>query len=128
MIYLDASTVLAELFAENVRPPKELWDERLVSSRLLAYEVWNRTNLRPPDGPAKAAAAELLERVQLIAMTDAALSRASAPFPVAVRTLDRLHLATVDFLIRQGRNVRVASYDKRMLAAAEALEIPIYGL
>jgi len=39
MIYLDTSVVLAELLAEDERPPDSLWDDTLVSSRLLEYEV-----------------------------------------------------------------------------------------
>lgn len=40
MIYLDTSVALAHLLAEDRRPPEALWDETLVSSRLLEYELW----------------------------------------------------------------------------------------
>lgn len=46
MIYLDTSVVLAQLLAEDQRPPEDLWLQPLVSSRLLEYEVWNRLNSR----------------------------------------------------------------------------------
>jgi len=42
MIYVDSSVLLADLLVEPRPPPQELWDEDLASSRLLAYEVWNR--------------------------------------------------------------------------------------
>jgi hypothetical protein len=42
MIYLDSSVALAYLLAEDRFPPDELWNEQLVSSRLLECEVWNR--------------------------------------------------------------------------------------
>jgi hypothetical protein len=45
------------------------------------------------------------------------------PFPVAVRTLDALHLATMDFIRESGEPVQLASYDNRLIAAAEALGI-----
>jgi uncharacterized protein len=61
-------------------------------------------------------------------MTAAVLARALEPFPIRVRTLDGLHLATVDFLRTQGEPVELASYDKRLVAAARALEIPIAAL
>jgi hypothetical protein len=35
---------LAHLLAEDRFPPDELWEEQLVSSRLLECEVWNRIN------------------------------------------------------------------------------------
>jgi len=56
-------------------------------------------------------------------MSDAALARAQEPFPVAVRTLDALHLATMEFLRNQGAAVTLASYDSRLLTVAQALGI-----
>jgi hypothetical protein len=53
-------------------------------------------------------------------MSDAALARALEPFPVAVRTLDALHLATMEFLRNQGESVTLASYDNRLLTVAHA--------
>ena len=44
MIYLDSSVALAYLLAEDRFPPDILWDQPLVSSRLLECEVWNRIN------------------------------------------------------------------------------------
>ncbi len=46
MIYLDSSVALAQLFAEDRRPPSTLWAQPLVASRLLEYEVWTRLNAR----------------------------------------------------------------------------------
>jgi hypothetical protein len=56
-------------------------------------------------------------------MSEAALARAVEPFPVAVRTLDALHLATMDFIRESGEPVQLASYDNRLIAAAGALGI-----
>jgi hypothetical protein len=44
VIYLDSSVALAHLLAEDRFPPDALWDQPLVSSRLLECEVWNRIN------------------------------------------------------------------------------------
>ena len=46
MIYLDSSVALAYLLAEDRFPPDILWDQPLVSSRLLECEVWNRINAK----------------------------------------------------------------------------------
>jgi hypothetical protein len=46
------------------------------------------------------------------------------PFPISVRTLDALHLATAEFLRAQGEPMELASYDNRLLAGARALGIP----
>jgi hypothetical protein len=56
------------------------------------------------------------------------LARALQPFPVAVRTPDGLHLATLEFLRASGENIELASYDRRLIAAAQALGITIYAL
>lgn len=46
MVYLDTSAALAHLLAEDRVPPDSLWDQPLVSSRLLEYELWNRLHAR----------------------------------------------------------------------------------
>jgi predicted nucleic acid-binding protein len=128
VIYVDSSVLLADLFAEPRSPPERLWDDDLASSQLLAYEVWNRVRvygLVPSHG---ARARGLLARVSLTAMSEAALARALEPFPVAVRTLDALHLATMDFIRESGEQVQLASYDNRLIAAAEALGITTAAL
>jgi len=50
------------------------------------------------------------------------------PFPVAVRTLDALHLATIEFLRARGHAVELASYHERLLAAARGLGIELAAL
>jgi predicted nucleic acid-binding protein len=121
VIYVDSSVLLADLFAEPRSPPDTLWDED--SSRLLTYEVWNRINAYGLMISHSNRARGLLARVNLTEMSDAALARALEPFPVAVRTLDALHLATIEFLRNQGESVTLASYDNRLLTAAQALGI-----
>ena len=123
MIYIDSSVLLADLLAEPRSPPETLWDEDLASSRLLAYEVWNRINAHGLMISHGGRARGLLARVNLTNMSELVLARALEPFPVAVRTLDALHLATMEFLRRHGASVELASYDGRLLAAAGALGI-----
>jgi len=43
-----------------------------------------------------------------------------------VRTLDALHLASIEFLRSRRQAVELLSYDERLLAAARALRIPLY--
>ncbi len=56
------------------------------------------------------------------------LARAVQPFPAPIRTLDALHLASLEFLREEGVAVRLASYDQRQSAIAERLGIPIQDL
>ncbi len=128
MIYLDTSVALAHLLAEDRCPPASLWDESLVSSRLLEYEVWTRIHARRLGRTHAEAVRALLNRVALVELAPPVLLRALEPFPTPVRTLDALHLASLDFLRSHGQPVRLASYDDRMLAAARALDVPIEPL
>ncbi|MGD9614157.1 MAG: PIN domain-containing protein [Alphaproteobacteria bacterium] len=122
MIYIDSSVVFAQLFAEDRQPSARLWNQVLVSSRLLEYEVWNRTLARS-QGPDRGEIVALLDKVDMTEMSVPALRRALEPFPMPVRTLDALHLATAVFLNTESDPVRLASYDARMLSAARALGI-----
>lgn len=128
MIYLDTSVLLAELLDEERRPPARLWSEPLVSSSLLEYEIWNRVHARGLGPSLGRSAKHFIARVSLIDLTRAVLARALEPFPVAVRTLDGLHLATVDFLRSRNPTLEIASYDERLLLAASALGVPRYPL
>jgi predicted nucleic acid-binding protein len=127
LVYLDTSVALAHLLGEDVAPPERLWDEHLVSSRLLAYELWIRLDamgLRESHG---AVARELLSRVSTLELAGPIVEGAMEGFSSPVRTLDALHLASMLFLVRQGQRVRLASYDRRLNEVAQGLGIPPYA-
>ena len=128
MIYLDTSVALAQLLAEDCLPPSSLWAEPLVASRLLEYEIWTRLNARRLDRSHGEEARALIQRVALIELAPPVLERAVEPFPVPVRTLDALHLASISFLLGRGQTIELASYDERLVAAARALAVPIATL
>lgn len=123
MIYLDTSVALAQLLAEDRRPPLALWDEVLVSSRLLEYELWTRVNSRGLTVSHGDSVRTLLGRLAFLELTPLVLSRALDPFPAPVRTLDALHLSSMEFLRSRGQRVELATYDERMQNAALALGI-----
>ncbi len=123
MIYVDTSVALAQLLAEDRTPPETLWSEPLVSSRLLQFELWNRIHARGLGRSHGEDVRQLLGRLALLELTSTVLARALDPFPVPVRTLDALHLASAEFLRQQGQEIRIASYDARMIEAARRLGI-----
>jgi len=125
MIYLDTSVALAHLLAEDRHPPDHLWTEVLVSSRLIEYELWNRLHVRGLAASHGSAARALLGHLAMIELSPTVLTRALEPFPVPVRTLDALHLASADFLRGQRQAVEIASYDDRMSAAARKMGFAI---
>jgi predicted nucleic acid-binding protein len=123
VIYLDSSVALARLLSEERQPPRNFWEQRIVSSRLLEYEIWNRLNARRLQNSHGEAARGLLERIALVELTPVVLARALEPSPVQVRTLDGLHLASIEYLRTQGQAIALASYNERLLNASRALGI-----
>ena len=127
MIYLDSSLALAYLLAEDRFPSELLWDQPLVSSRLLECEVWNRVNAYQLQNSHGDAVRNLIGRVAMIEMVGPVLERALQPFPVLVRTLDAIHLSALEFVRAQKQNVQLASYDERLLSAARRLGIAVWN-
>src|ERR1700730_43043 len=125
VIYLDTSVALAHLLAEDRSPPDALWQGPLIASRLLEYELWNRIHARGLGRSHGEEARALIGHVALIELAPPVLARALEPFPVPVRTLDALHLASIEFLRARGQTVELASFDERLLAAAGAPPIPL---
>ncbi len=128
MIYLDTSVALAHLLAEDRRPPASLWNEVIVASRLMEYEIWNRLHVRNLADSHGDTARGLIGRIAMVELSPPVLARALEAFPVPVRTLDALHLSSCEYLRSQGQSVELASYDSRMTAAARAMEIPVFEL
>jgi PIN domain len=126
MIYIDGSVALAQLLTQDHALPETIWWQPLISSRLLEYEVWNRIHARGLARSHGDAARALIAGVALIELAPPVLARALEPYPVAVRTLDALHLASIEFLRSRRQKVEVASLDQRLVAGARSLGIPIY--
>ena len=128
MIYLDTSVALAYLLVEARSPPDTLMRQALISSRLLEYETWNRLHAFGLGGTHGDAARVLMGRVAFIELAPPVLERALLPFPAPVRTLDALHLASIEFLRRNGQRPELATYDDRLAAGARALGISVLAL
>ena len=127
MIYLDSSVALAYLLAEDRSPAEEIWGEILISSRLLEYEVWNRIHARGLARSHGDAARNVIGRLVFIELEPPVLARALEPFPIPVRTLDALHLASIEFMRSRHQTIELLSYDERLTTAAQALSIPVYA-
>jgi predicted nucleic acid-binding protein len=128
VIYLDTSVALAHLLAEDRRPAAEFWNQPLIASRLLEYEVKTRLhNLRVPAAGREITDA-LLQRIALIELVPEVVQRTRTRDLVQLRTLDALHIASIEFLRGQGVTLQLATYDERMRAAARELTIPLYSI
>ena len=128
MIYVDTSVALAQLLAEDRRPPRSLWSETLVASRLLEYELWTRLHARKLGESHGDAARGLLGRIAMLELSPPVLARALEPFPLPVRTLDALHLASCEYLRSQGQTIAMASYDHRLTDIMRAMDVPVFEL
>ena len=126
MIYVDTSVALAFLLTEERSVPQRFWEESLISSRFLEYELWNRIHARGLSQTHGGEAHALLARLALIELAPPVLARALEPFSIRVRTLDALHLSSIEFLRSRRQEVVLASFDERLLAAARSLGIPEY--
>jgi predicted nucleic acid-binding protein len=127
VIYLDTSVVLAHLLAEDRLPPASMWQQPLIASRLLEYEMWTRLHARGLGHSHGQAARTLIGRLALVELAPPVLARILEPSPIPLRTLDAIHLASLEFVRSRGQAVELASYDERMLAAARALRIPLFA-
>lgn len=125
MIYLDTSVALAYFLGEDRAPPASLWREHLVSSRLFEYELWTRIHARGLTLTHADGARALLARVSLFELSSVMLARALEPFPVPVRTLDALHLSTLDYLHSRNLGARLATYDERLAECALAMGLAL---
>lgn len=128
MIYLDSSVALAAINGEPRLPPKTLWDEPLVASRLTEYEVRVRTLAGPAAHAREPYVEQLLAAVSFVEITPQIVARLYEPFPVRVRTLDAIHLATLAHLARGPVKARLATYDQRLSAAAARMGIELVSL
>jgi predicted nucleic acid-binding protein len=95
---------------------------------LLEYELWTRINARGLAASQDEPLRDLLGRVALVELARPVLARALEPFPAPVRTLDALHLASIEFLRAQGQQIELATYDDRLAAAAKKMKIPLSTL
>ncbi len=128
MIYLDTSVALAFLLSEVRRPPETIWENSLVSSRLIEYEIWTSLHRLGLSEVLSESTHALLGRIALLELSTAVLSRALEEFPKPVRTLDALHLASCTYLLDHGRRVSLASYDQKMCVVATEMKIPLIEL
>ena len=87
--------------------------------------MWTRLHARQLAHSHGEALRALLGRVALVELARPVLARAIEAFPTPVRTLDALHLASIEFLRGQGQAVALASYDDRLTAVARELGVPL---
>lgn len=132
--YVETSALLAALLEQEPEAKRSLRSQGLrVTSALTVAEaqraiVRARVSGRLTQAQERAVARALrtfLLRCDLVAVTDDVLTRAGRPFPVEpVRTLDAIHLATVELLGEPPALLTVVTRDARVRSNAAALGYP----
>ncbi len=118
--YLDSSAIVKLVIEEPESAELRRYLQRrspLVASALARTEVARA--VLPLGRAAVRRGEEALSRIELVRVNDRILSTAGGLLPVALRSLDAIHLATAQEL---GDDLaRVVTYDDRMAAAADLL-------
>lgn len=129
-VYLDSSFVIRQLL--GVRPECLFWGkwEKAYASTMMRTECFRAANLLRLSGKIDDAQRarlgawieKVVSSVTLVPVTDAILHRAAETFPIAVGTLQGIHLATLlELQAARGITCSVATDDTQLLQAATAL-------
>ncbi len=132
IVYLDSTFVIRRLL--GVGKPSGFWGkwEKAYASTLMRAECFRAVNRLRLEGKLDDAGCARLgswietvcNSVVQVPVTDAVLNRAAGAYPVAVGTLQAIHLATIQELEAvHGVKCVLASDDDALVQAAEALGI-----
>ncbi len=123
-VYLDTSALVKLVLEEAESETLGAYLEGatvLVSSALARVELVRVVRSSEPQ--ALPDVQDLLQELELIALDDELLDRAGDVTPDLLRSLDAIHIAAAQTL---GRALdALVTYDHRMIAAAQRLDIPV---
>jgi predicted nucleic acid-binding protein len=126
MIYLDTAALVKLVRREVASDALVGWlntdpDRLLVSSALAEVELPRA--LRRTEPELLAAVPAVLAQIAVYEIDELVRATAAAYADGLIRTLDAIHLATADAVLG-GDLTAFVTYDRRLLAAAEALGLP----
>jgi uncharacterized protein len=129
VIYLDTSAIIKLARVEDESAALAQWlndhgDEAAVTSQLSEVEVPRALRRVRPDLLAEGV--EVLAGLTRIAISDAVRADAGAYPHTNLRSLDAIHLATAEHLIKSGKALTaMVAYDKRLADIATELGITV---
>jgi predicted nucleic acid-binding protein len=126
-VYLDSSALIKLVFLEHETDALEafLRDRPLRVSSLLARAEVMRATRTVGDELVTKHADEVLRAVELVAPDIALLTEAARLDPLALRTLDAIHLATAVALLDDIEGMVV--YDRRLAGAAREAGLTVFA-
>lgn len=134
--YIDTSALLRIVLREPGAVEALRSYEALVSSELIVVEsartidrLRSQGSLTPGEAADRVRAVnEWLEAIDLVLLRPAVLSRASEPMPLAIGTLDAIHLATaLIWRDRMGPLAEMATHDTALGIAARIFGFEVRG-
>ena len=134
--YVDTSALLRLVIPEGEALEQLRTFDSLVSSEIIAVEALRTIDrlrmqgaLTADEASARARlVAEWLEAIDLVLLRGPVLSRAAHPLPVALGTLDAIHLATaLVWQERTGERLVLATHDAALAGAARAYSFDVVG-
>lgn len=129
MIYLDTAALVKLVRVEAESAALVEWlnarqQEPLVASALVEVEVPRA--LRRSQPGVLGAVAGVLARLHRVEINAAVRAAAGAYVEPTLRSLDAIHLATAEYLVASGKQLRAfITYDKRLAAAGAELALPV---
>ncbi len=135
--YLDSSVLLRKVLGEPGMLSQWKDVEAGVSSALIEVECLrtiDRLKLRGTLTAKQAAGHhtkmfELFDAIEVVEISRPILSKASAPFPTPLGTLDAIHLATaLAYRDIRGIKLTMATHDKMLANAARAMGLAVIGV
>lgn len=71
----------------------------------------------------------ILESMKIVEISASIIRRASEPFPVPLKTLDAIHLATaLTWRDVEGKDLTMVTHDQALAAAARSFGLPVEGV
>jgi predicted nucleic acid-binding protein len=133
--YVDSSVVLRVVLGERGRLAAWARVTRAVTSEITRVEclrVLDRLRLGGATlerelARRRATTLTVLSGFELIRLNRAVLERAAEPFPMRIRTLDAIHVASALLVRARYPALRFATHDEDLAAAAAAEGLPVIG-
>jgi hypothetical protein len=134
-VYVESSVVLRAVLGEPGRLGAWSRISDPITSEITRVECLRtldrlRLNGGMPDrelARRRATALKILEAFEMVRLNRAVLDRAGEPFPILIRTLDAIHLASALLLRVRFPAMRFATHDQDLAATALAEGLPLLG-
>ena len=137
MKYVDASAVLRVLFSEPGPTVPLVAGDRVVSSQLIEVEAFRAVDRERLLGNLddrttalkRKELADLFTMLDLVPIDGAVLDRAKSSFPVNIRALDAIHVASAEVLVAEGEGelLEFWTHDSSQATAALSRGLTVCG-